>query len=448
MNLDLTKGSITKRLILFALPLMVGNILQQVYNIADTLIVGRFMGEEALAAVGSAYTLMTFLTSIIMGLCMGCGAFFSIQFGKKDNDRLCKGIFLSFLLILFIAVFINVFVYIKIDWIIDVLNVPGEIVLIIREYLFYIFMGIMATFLYNYFANLMRSVGNSVMPLIFLGIASIINVALDLLFVIEFKWGVKGAAIATVIAQYFSGISLMLYYIFAFSNFRVHKRHMRWNWGIVKELFTLSIMTCIQQSVMNFGILMVQGIVNGFGKAVMAAFAAGVKIDAFAYMPLQDFGNAFSTFIAQNYGAGEKLRIKKGIRASLICILVFSTIISLLVTVFAEPLIGIFIEKEKIETIAIGVGYLQVEAAFYLGIGLLFSLYGYYRAVKKPWMSLTLTICSLGLRVALAYYLSPIIGVVGIWAAIPLGWLIADVVGVVFYIIKEKKHINNIAIKV
>ena len=186
---------------------------------------------------------------------------------------------------------------------------------------------------------------------------------------------------------------------------------------------------------MNFGILMVQGRVNSFGTAVMAAFAAAVKIDSFAYMPVQDFGNAFSTFIAQNYGAKQEKRISQGIKSAVTTAFVFCMVISAAVCAFAEPLMGIFVKASEREIIAIGMGYLRIEGAFYFGIGLLFLLYGYYRAVKMPGMSVILTILSLGTRVVLAYTLSavPAIGVTGIWVSVPIGWALADIVGVVYY---------------
>ena len=435
MDGDLTVGNITGRLLKFAFPLMVGNVLQQFYNVADTLIVGRFLGTNALAAVGSSYTLMTFLTSILIGLSMGSSAYFAIQFGKKDYDSLNRGIFLSFVLIGVFTLILNVFVFVSLPWMIHVLQVPVEIHEMIKEYLLCIFLGLFALFLYNFFANLLRGVGNSLTPLIFLGISAVLNIFLDILFVVFFSWGVRGAAAATVIAQYVSGIGIGIYYYFGFPMLRVKKCHMYWEGGILKEIFSLSFLTCLQQSVMNFGILMVQGLVNSFGTVIMAAFAAAVKIDTFAYMPVQDFGNAFSTFVAQNYGAGKKERIREGMRRALVFVFVFCGMISILVCLFARPLMGIFVDEKNQDVIMAGVGYLRIEAAFYFGIGLLFLLYGYYRAVKKPGMSVVLTLCSLGTRVALAYILSriPAIGVTGIWAAIPIGWALADAVGVCYY---------------
>lgn len=435
MSLDLTKGSITRRLLLFALPLMIGNLLQQLYNVADTLIVGRFFGADALAAVGSAYTLMVFLTSILLGLCMGSSAFFAMQFGKRDMERLKNSLFLSFLLIGVVALIMNALVFVGLDWIVKVLQAPDTVAPLMRQYLFYIFFGILATFLYNFFANLLRAVGNSVVPLVFLAVSAVLNIALDLLFVLVFRWGVTGAAVATVIAQFVSGIGIAAYCLLRFPELRVERRHMRWDRQIIREIAGLSVLTCVQQSVMNFGILMVQGLVNSFGKTVMAAFAAAVKIDSFAYMPVQDFGNAFSTFIAQNYGARDEERIRRGIKSAVGTAFVFCVVISMAVCVLARPLMGLFVQPEETAIMAVGVGYLRIEASCYLGIGLLFLLYGFYRAVKRPGMSVVLTVISLGTRVLLAYVLSavPSIGVTGIWVAVPIGWALADLVGAAYY---------------
>lgn len=197
----------------------------------------------------------------------------------------------------------------------------------------------------------------------------------------------------------------------------------------MKDIFQLSSLTCVQQSVMNFGILMVQGLVNSFGATVMAAFAAAVKIDTFAYLPVQDFGNAFSTFIAQNYGAGNRERLREGTRKAFLLSFVFSAVISALVVTFAETLMGLFVNASETAVVATGAHYLRIEGACYFGIGWLFLLYGYYRAVQKPMMSVILTVISLGTRVALAYVLSGVMGVTGIWLAIPIGWALADIAG-------------------
>lgn len=446
MKRDLTSGNITVTILRFAVPMIIGNLLQQLYNIADTLIVGRFLGANALAAVGSAYTLMVFLTSIIIGMCMGSGSVFSIRYGERNERDLKSSIFVSFVLIAGFMVVLNCVVFWGIDPIMVFLHVPGEIYELMRDYLLVIFTGIAAVFLYNYFASLLRAVGNSVVPLIFLGISSVLNILLDLLFVLIFHWGVTGAAAATVIAQYVAGIGICAYTYFKLPEFRIGRKEMRFERRIISEITQFSLLTCVQQSIMNFGILLVQGLVNSFGTSVMAAFAAAVKIDSFAYMPAQDFGNAFSTFIAQNFGAKKEGRIREGIKSAVKTTVIFCLIISGAVCIFARQLLLLFIQPHETEILKIGVTYLRIEGAFYCGIGCLFLLYGLYRAIQKPGMSVVLTVISLGTRVVLAYILSaiPAIGVVGIWWAVPIGWFLADIAGYMYYRYFTKKNNNKI----
>ena len=432
MYRDLTKGSISRSLMLFALPMIAGNMLQQFYNIADTLIVGRVLGTNALAAVGSAYSLMTFLTSIFLGLSMGSGALFSIYRGRQDEGSLKSSVTHAFCLIMAVTVFLNVLVYLLIDPILFFLRTPEEIMTGMRQYLLIIFVGLIATSLYNFFSCLLRALGNSTVPLIFLAVSAILNIALDLLFVAVLSWGIAGAAFATILAQYVSGIGIVIYMFCRSRHLLPDFRNTRFNRQILGEITSLSSLTCLQQSVMNFGILMVQGLVNSFGPTVMAAFAAGVKIDTFAYLPVQDFGNAFSTFVAQNYGAGNLERIRRGTREAFGISILFSLLISVLVCIFASPLMQIFISASETEVISAGVRYLRIEGAFYCGIGCLFLLYGFYRAIRRAEMSVILTVISLGTRVVLAYILASGIGETGIWIAIPVGWALADIVGLAY----------------
>lgn len=441
MNRDLTRGPVTRSMLLFAIPMILGDLLQQCYNIADTLIVGQFLGRDALAAVGSSFTLMTFLTSIILGLCMGSGALFSMRFGQRDEKALCESLCASFFFIALVTALLNVLSFVCLDGLRTFLRVPAEVWGDMREYLFVIFMGIPAVFLYNYFASFLRAIGNSVIPLGYLAVSAVLNIVLDLWFVIGLNRGVAGAAEATVIAQYASGIGIAAYTLMRFPqvrsiwNFRSLRR------GRIREIVSFSTLTCVQQSIMNLGILMVQGLVNSFGPVVMAAFAAAVKIDAFAYMPVQDFGNAFSTFIAQNYGAKESARIRAGLKSAVCISMVFCVVISALVFVFARPLMAIFVDVGESEVILEGVRYLRIEGAFYCGIGCLFLLYGLYRALGRPGMSVVLTVISLGTRVALAYLLSaiPAIGVTGIWWSVPIGWGLADFAGSLYYKVKKQE---------
>ena len=444
MDRDLTRGPVMASMLRFAVPMILGDLLQQCYNVADTLIVGKYLGQYALAAVGSSFTLMTFLTSILLGLCMGSGAVFSIRFGQRDQDGLRENAHAAFALVAALTVALNVLAFLCLDWVQAFLQVPVEVWPMMQEYLAVIFCGIAATFLYNYFASYLRAVGDSVTPLIFLAVSALLNIALDLWFVLGLGWGVSGAAQATVAAQYVSGAGILLYTLVRHPQLRPGRGQSRLRWGRVREIAGSSILTCIQQSVMNLGILMVQGLVNSFGPTVMAAFAAAVKIDAFAYMPVQDFGNAFSTFIAQNYGAKEEGRIRTGLRCAVRASAVFCVAVSALVCLFAPALMGLFVEAGDVETVAEGVRYLRIEGAFYCGIGCLFLLYGLYRALGRPEMSVVLTIVSLGSRVALAYALSaiPAVGVTGIWWSVPIGWALADAAGLGYYALRREKLLS------
>ena len=443
MENELTKGPVMQTMLRFAVPMILGDLLQQCYNIADTLIVGRYLGESALAAVGSAFSLMTFLTSIILGLAMGSGTVFSIRYGQKDEKGLKEGILASFALLASVTVILNILVFAGLDLIIWFLRTPEELVQMMRDYLSVIFAGLVGIFLYNFFASLLRSLGNSVVPLVFLAVSACLNIVLDLWFVTGLHRGVAGAAEATVIAQYVSGIGIAIYTFVKFPQLLRREQGVCLRKSRVKEITSFSALTCMQQSIMNLGILAVQGLVNSFGTTIMAAFAAAVKIDAFAYLPVQDFGNAFSIFTAQNYGAKKPERIKKGIRTAVLVSVSFSLLISLCVCLFAAPLMSLFIDASEDAVIAEGARYLRIEGAFYFMIGILFLLYGLYRALGRPGMSVVLTVVSLGTRVALAYALSavPAFGVVGIWWSVPIGWFLADALGIGYYVLRRKRLI-------
>ena len=439
---ELTQGPVMATMLRFAVPMILGDLLQQCYNIADTLIVGRFLGADALAAVGSAFSLMTFLTSILLGLAMGSGTVFSIRFGQQDEQGLKEGVLASFVLLGAVTVVLNVLVFAGTDWIIRALRTPAELTALMKNYLTVIFAGLAGIFLYNFFAALLRSLGNSVVPLAFLAVSAALNIVLDLWFVAGLGRGVAGAAEATVIAQYVSGLGSALYTAVRFPELIRPAPGVRLRRTRMKEIFSFSALTCLQQSIMNLGILAVQGLVNSFGTTIMAAFAAAVKIDAFAYLPVQDFGNAFSIFISQNYGAGKTGRIRKGIRTAMLTTVTFGLALSALVWVLAAPLMGLFIDDPATAgpVIAEGVRYLHIEGAFYALIGVLFLLYGLYRALGRPGMSVVLTVVSLGLRVALAYALSalPGVGVVGIWWSVPIGWVLADAFGILYYLRRRR----------
>ena len=273
---------------------------------------------------------------------MGSGALWSMLYGAEREEELKRCLFASFVFIGAVAVLLNVGVLALLEPVMTLLRIPAGAWDETRAYLRVVLLGVCFTFLYNYFACLLRSVGNSVAPLAFLAVSTVLNIGLDLWFVLGLGWGVAAAGIA-------------LYGWRRVPLLRLERRHCKVSRGELGRIMNYSLLTCVQQSVMNFGILMVQGLVNSFGTVVMAAFAAAVKIDSFAYMPVQDFGNAFSTFIAQNYGARESQRIRKGLKSAVLCSVGFSLVVSALVFVFAKPLLLLFVKPWETEILAVGV---------------------------------------------------------------------------------------------
>ncbi len=441
MHIHLTEGKIGKSLVLFSLPMIFGNLLQQLYNVADTFIVGNIIGPDALSAVGSAYALMVLLTSIVLGFCMGSGVVFSQLYGGGKTEELKQGIANAFGFIFLMAAAVQAVSLLMLDSILIWLRIPEEAVQMAQDYLRIVLWGSLPVFIYNFVSAILRSIGNTLIPLLFLAVSAVTNIVLDIVFVAGLGMGVSGAAWATVIAQILSAVYITVYFFWRSPQLCPAKRHIRYNKKLLGFVVSNSTLSAIQQSIMNFGILMIQGLVNSFGFYASAAFAATVKIDAFAYMPAQDFGNAFSTFVAQNAGAGKFQRIHRGCRTACWISAAFCAVSSLVVWLLAEPLLLLFIDAENTEILSIGVQYLHIEGACYIGIGLLFLLYGLYRGLGKSGMSIVLTVASLGSRVVLAYSLSaiPAIGLTGIWWSVPIGWLLADALGIAWYFIRYGK---------
>lgn len=438
--MDLTEGKIGKSLLLFSMPMILGNLLQQMYNIADTLLVGRIIGPAALAAVGSSYTVMVLLTSVILGLCMGSGVVFANLYGAKRYGEMKNSIFNAFVFILLFSLLLNLTAFLLLQKLLVWLNIPKESVDYARDYLLIVFCGFLFVSVYNFLASVLRSIGNTLIPLLFLVVSAVTNILLDIWFMAGLNMEVKGAALATLFAQILSAAGMFIYFVYKGKELWPEKKERYFSKNVLLNVIQQSSLTAIQQSIMNFGILMVQGLVNSLGFAVSAAFAAGVKIDAFAYMPAQDFGNAFATYVAQNHGAGKVERIRKGTRRAMAMSGGYCILSSVFVWILAKPLIGIFLKQEETGIIGVGMEYLRTEGACYIGIGILFLLYGYFRGMGKPFLSIVLTVISLGSRVLLAYILVgiPSVGRLGIWWSVPIGWALADITGIFIYILNNK----------
>ena len=435
MITDMTQGNPTKTIIKFAFPFLVGNLFQQLYNIVDSVVVGRFIGTDALAAVGSSFMIMNFFSFVIIGLCMGSSAVYSFFFGKKDYVSLRKSVFISFFSIGIFTIVLSILIILNTNNMLLLIKTPQSILEGSQDYLEIIFGGLIFVFLFNACSALLRSVGDSKTPLYFLILSAAINIVLDLVFVVEFNMNVEGVAIATVIAQAVSSILCFIYAFIKIPLIRLHREDMVFDREISTMVAKYSILTSLQQSIMTFGMVCVQGIVNTFGPDTIAAFTAAGKIDSIAYLPVQDFGNAFSTYIAQNKGAKNNERIHEGVKSAARTIIVFCLVLSTLIFINSENLMRIFVKANESNVINLGVEYLTIISVFYMLIGFLFMFYGYFRGIGALNISLVLTVISLGTRVLMAYVLSsiPALGQRGIWWSVPLGWALADSVGLIIY---------------
>lgn len=441
--MDMTKGDPTKTILKFAFPFLVGNLFQQLYNIVDSVVVGKFIGTSALASVGSSFMLMNFFSFVIIGLCMGASSVYSLFFGEKNYSKLRKSIFISFLSIGVFTILLSILIILNTKNMLLLINTPQSILEGSNDYLKIIFAGLIFVFLFNACSALLRSIGDSRSPLYFLILAAIINIILDLVFVTVFNMGIVGVALATIIAQAVSSILCLLYVLIKVPIVRISKKDMVFDKGIVIMVGKYSFLTSIQQSIMTFGMVCVQGIVNTFGSDTIAAFTAAGKIDSIAYLPVQDFGNAFSTYVAQNKGARNISRIYEGIKSASRTIVLFCFIFSILIFINSKRLMEIFVNENEINVINLGIEYLSIISVFYMLIGFLFMFYGFFRGIGALKTSLALTIISLGTRVIMSYILSsiPALSQRGIWWSVPVGWALANITGFIIYL-KTKKDMS------
>lgn len=436
----LQSGTPLGRLVKLAWPMILANLLQQLYSLCDALIVSRYVGLQGLAAVGASASLLVLLTALFIGLGLGLNVALSARLGARDQKGYRLDLQHGFWLLLLLGALIELFSFVAEPLLLALLRLDPLILSATQTYLRILFSSLIFVALFNYLTAVLRAQGNTRTPLMALLGAALINLVLDFLFVAKWQAGVAGAAYATWIAQLFSLFFLALKTAQQLPEIRSAWHWPRpFRWDLLKRLASLSSLAALQQGVMNLGILMIQGLVNSYGYSVAAVFTAGVRIDAFAYMPVQDFGNAFATLVAYHRGQGETAVLKRTMRVAFGLSSVFALFLSLVVVSLAPWLLKTFFASLSPESLAIGVGYLRIEASFYIGIAWLFLWYGYYRAMDQVGWSLILTVLSLGLRVAIAYLASPVWGLKAIWWAIPIGWFVADTVAFFVYL-RQRSH--------
>ncbi|AOR24096.1 MATE family efflux transporter [Clostridium taeniosporum] len=431
---DMTKGKPGKIVLLFAIPMVIGNIFQQVYNIVDSVIVGNFIGANALAAVGASYPMAFLFITIATGASIGCSVIISQMFGAKQIGDMKTAIYTSIISITIFSTILMILGITTSNSVLQILKTPEEILTDADNYMKIYMIGVVFLFVYNINTGVFNALGNSKIPLYFLIFSSILNVVLDFLFVVKFKSGVVGAAYATLIAQGISAMASLTYLLIKLKRIKDDDIYRIFDIYILKKICKIAIPSIIQQAIVSIGNLFVQVLVNTYGVVTIAAYTSATRIDSIIIMPMVNISSAVSTFTAQNIGAGLIERVKNGYKAALKMIGIFCFIIAILLHEYAENVIGIFIDSDiNKEAINIGIQYITVVSVFYVLMGIMITTNGVLRGAGDIKVFMISTLCNLSLRVIAAYVLSYFIGSKAIWWAIPLGWILASTISVLRY---------------
>lgn len=431
---DLTSGNETKLILRFATPMLLGNLFQQLYNIVDSVIVGKFIGTEALAAVGSSFPIVFSLVSLIIGVASGGTIVIAQYFGARNFERVKASIGTLYLFLFWASLTVTVIGIIFSGSIFRLIQLPEEIIPQAKTYLNIYFLGMIGFFGFNATSAILRGLGDSKTPLYFLILSTVFNIAFDLLFVMVFKWGIAGVAIATVISQAGAFITAVFYLNRTHEVIRISWREFEFDNDIFRKILRIGLPTGLQHTFVSLGMAVVQVIVNRFGTNVIAAYAAASRLNSLATLPAMNFGMALSTFVGQNIGAGKIERIKSGLKSTLIMSSVVSLAGTFIMIFFGRYLIQLFVKSSEAEVIRVGTEYLVIVGSFFVVFSAMFAINGVMRGAGDTVVPMFLTFFSLWMvRIPVAYFLSERIGESGIWWAIPVAWLTGVVLAYMYY---------------
>ena len=431
---DLTTGDETKQLIWFAVPMLLGNVFQQFYNMVDSFVVGRFIGTDALAAVGTSFPIIFFMVALILGVTMGSTVLISQYFGAKDMESLQKVVTTSYIFLFVAGAVMSVFGVLAAPFILKAMAVPPEVLPDATSYLRIIFGGMLATFGYNGVAAMLRGLGDSKTPLYILIAATLLNVVLDLVFVVVFHWGVAGAAWATIISQGLSFIGALIVLDTRNKYVRLDFRRLVWDKPIFRQMLRIGLPTGLQQTLVSLGMMVLSRIVNEYGPLTMAAYTAAARIDSIASMPAMNLSQAVTTFTGQNMGAGKTERVRRGHLSAIVVSTVISLLIGVLVIVFGKQLMSIFTTDSKV--ISIGYEYFLIVGFFYTIFGVMFINNGVMRGAGDVFIPMINSVLALWIvRVPCALLFSKTFGMgsAGIWWSIPAGWMVGFIFSTWYY---------------
>ena len=431
---DLTQGKPLPLLFFFSLPMVAGNLFQQLYNMVDTAVVGKFVGEDAVAAVGSSFPIVFLSVAVASGLSMGCNVVVSQLFGAKRIHEMKSTISTALISLGVLGLIIMLLGTLLAGPLLQLLGTDADIMADSRTYLQIYFGGALFLFVYNTLNGIYNALGDSRTTLIFLMISSMTNIVLDLLFVIQFNMGVAGVAWATLIAQGLCAVASLVVLLRRMRKMenepeKVGVKVPLFHMTAVKRIAQIGLPSMFQQSMVSISMMLMQGLVNSYGKVLVAGYTAATKIDTLAMLPNMNFSNAMSSYTAQNIGAGRYDRVKEGLKACLLMVVIFSLLITLIIFLFGNQLLSLFLDPgDTSGALGYGLNYMHTVSLFYILMGLLFVPNGLLRGARDMGAFTLSSMSNLFSRVAIAYLLAHFMDESAIWWSIPAGWAIGAVV--------------------
>lgn len=430
-TMDMTKGSIMPKLIRFALPVLLGMLFQRIYNFADVYIVGKFLGDDALAAVSIAGSGMYLLQSVMMGLTTGVSVVIAQYYGAKEEQKVTETFVTSIYVAGSSALLITIIGVIGAKPLLCALQTSDDLMQDAWVYLVTIFAGSIGTMLYNWISAVLRSLGNSVVPLIFLVISSALNIVLDILFIAGIPMGVAGAALATVLAQVISGVLCLLYAFKILPMLRLSKEKMHMDAGIAKLILIYGVPTGLQMSIISISDMTLQAMINTYGTALVVAYGVSTKVEGLGWQMADAIGTSLGTFVGQNVGAGNLDRVKKGVRCAYLMDIICYGIFCPVIWFFASPIMQAF--TQNTDAIRCGIEYIRIFSGFFVIGGFLVIYHNILRAAGDVKVTVLMGVSEVITRIGFTFLFSACFGYYGLWWVSPLTWCCAALVGTVRY---------------
>ncbi len=442
MERDLTIGKPSKVLWLFCLPLFGSIIFQQLYNLADSIVAGKFIGKDALAAVSNGYEITLIFLAFAFGCNIGCSVIASRLYGEKRNNDVKTCIYTALISTVVICAILTILGLILTKPLLKLINTPDDIINDSSLYLDIYIYGLIFVFIYNVSTGIFSALGDSKTPFIFLAISSLSNIGMDILFVAVFKMGIAGVAWATFICQAISAVLAFIIVLIRIEGLSTDKNEKRkiFSFSLLKDMAIIAIPSTLQQSFISVGNIFIQSVINSFGSDAIAGYGAAVKLNNLMITSLTTVGNGISNYTAQNLGAGKIKRIHEGFFAGIKMVLILCIPIIILYLTVGRYLLYIFMDDSSEEALNIGVMFLRIVSPFYFVVAIKLVADGILRGSSKMMFFMIATFTDLILRVILAFLLSNVFGTNGIWISWPIGWSISTILSVLFYFVVMKKN--------